>query len=290
MKRTAGQLRSRKNQPSLWLKTFPFPTGHSHKYTRGHAMVVGGPLAQTGAARLAARGALRIGSGLVTVVCDHESLPIYASSLTAVMTRQVENEADFLKLLNDTRCNAFLIGPGCGVTKQTLGHALAIMHAGKSAVLDADALSVFAAAPKELFDAIASPCILTPHEKEFERLFARSDVDFSADRVTRVMQAAAISDAVVVLKGAQTIIASPEGRIALNDHASPFLATAGSGDVLAGFCLGLLAQGMPAFEAACASVWIHGEIGLRVGAGLIAEDISEVAPAVLNILYKERIK
>lgn len=265
------------NGPDLWCRLTPKPRLDGHKYQRGHALVVGGAKT-TGAARLAARGALRMGAGLVTVVVPEESLPIYASALEAVMTASL---ADYDSLLADARRNALLIGPGAGVIDKTAERTLAALRAGKACVLDADALTVFAGQAERLFGAIRGPAVLTPHEGEFTRLF-----DVTGDKLARARAAAKQSGAVIVLKGGDSVIASPDGRAVINSNAPADLATAGSGDVLAGFVLGLLAQGMPAFEAACAAAWMHGEVAHRLGPGLIAEDLPDNLPDVLRDLRR----
>lgn len=269
------------NHPALWASSLQLPEMHQHKYDRGHALVLGGGIAHTGAARMAAYAALRAGAGLVTVVCNRESLPIYAASLSAVMTLPCENERALDDALADVRITAVLAGPGNGVNDATRKAVLAMLKHKKPAVLDADALSVFSDAPEVLFKAVAGPCVLTPHEGEFERLFKNSNVDFSAPKQLRATQAAKIAGAVVVLKGSDTVIASPGGNSVINTNAPPFLATAGSGDVLAGMIAGLMAQGMHEFEAACAAVWMHGMAGSAFGMGLIAEDLIEMIPQAL---------
>lgn len=268
------------NHPVWWLADFPWVKPADHKYGRGHALVVGGAR-MTGAGRLAARGAARVGAGLVTVAAPEPAFPIYASSLTGIIVAPIAGSTDLDALLADTRRNAALIGPGAGTIRETRDNALRILSAGKSTVLDADALTVFADKPTDLFDAIKSPSVLTPHEGEFARLFDRS-----GSKLDRAHRAAMASGAVIVLKGADTVIASPDGRAAINENAPPTLATAGSGDVLTGLVLGLLAQGMPPFEAASAAVWLHGAAAHAFGAGLIAEDLIETLPAVLADLQK----
>jgi len=217
---------------------------------------------------------------LVTVACTRETLPIYALSAPSVITAPVETEADYQALLADRRKNAVLLGPGNGVGAQTRGRALAALGAGKAVVLDADALTSFEARPSGLFEAIEGDCVLTPHEGEFGRLFADRD----GDKLARARAAAALSGAVVLLKGADSVIAAPDGRAAINANAPPELATAGTGDVLAGLIVGLLAQGLTSFDAACAAAWLHGETGAALGPGLIAEDLPEALPEVLRRL------
>lgn len=269
------------NEPALWRSGFPRPGRESHKYARGHAVVAGGALPMTGAAKLAARGALRAGAGLVTVACPAGALAVYAGGLTAIMTKPYNHVDELAAFVADRRRSGFAIGPGHGVTELTWQAVLALLATGKAAVLDADALTVFAGAPDTLFAAIGGPCVLTPHDGEFARLFP--DLD-GGDQLSRARAGADRSGAVVVLKGPDTVIAAPDGRAAINANAPPDLATAGSGDVLTGFILGLLAQGMPAFEAACAAVWLHGAAASRFGPGLIAEDLPEALPGVLKEL------
>jgi NAD(P)H-hydrate epimerase len=266
------------NAPDWWLGAFPRPSLATHKYVRGHALVAGGAV-MTGAARLAARAAARLGAGLVTVAVPEPAFPIYAAALTGIIVDPVADIAAFQPFLADKRRNAALIGPGAGVGGETRDRTLAILGAGKRAVLDADALTSFAEAPDTLFLAIRSPCVMTPHAGEFSRLF-----DTAGDKPARARRAARQSGAVVLLKGADTVIAAPDGRAAINANAPPQLATAGSGDVLAGIVLGLLAQGMEPFAAAAAAVWIHGAAASRFGLGLVAEDLIDAVVPVLQDL------
>ena len=273
------------NNPATWLQSYPWSSLDGHKYDRGHALVIGGPAVSSGAARLAARGALRIGAGLVTVAAPEAALGVYAAQLTAVMIVPLEGLAEQLL---DHRKNAVLIGPGCGVGSDTRQRVSDILAAKRACVLDADALTSYENAPNQLFEQINSDTILTPHEGEFRRLFGSGD-DNDAEhtgKIYRARVAAAQSGAVVVLKGGDTVIAAPDGRAAINANAPAELATAGTGDVLAGFALGLLAQGMKTFEAACAAVRLHGATAGRFGPGLIAEDLSEQLPAELAVLKR----
>ncbi len=267
------------NGPSLWQKSFPFPAPDAHKYTRGHALIMGGDMATTGAARLAALGALRAGSGLVSVACSPDALPVYAMTLTAVMTKSYTG-SQLHTLLEDKHITAVLIGPGHGVSEATRGRTLEILSHRKPCVLDADALTTFAKDTRSLFSAIEGPVVLTPHEGEFERLFKHQGF-----KPQRAVEAAKESNAVIVFKGNDTVIAAPDGRVAINANAPVWLATAGTGDVLAGIITGLLAQGMPAFEAACAGVWLQGEAASAFGPGLIAEDLPALLPVALKKLY-----
>jgi NAD(P)H-hydrate epimerase len=270
------------NGPGLWGREIPWPTAGSHKYSRGHAVVLGGA-AMTGAARLAASGARRAGAGLLTLAAPPEAAAVYRAGEPGVIVTEVGDDGAFAVLLADRRRNAVLLGPGAGVGETTRRRVLAALTAGKACVLDADALTSFKEDPATLFAAVAGPCVLTPHEAEFARLFARDGC-----RLARARAAAAESGCVVLLKGADTVIAAPDGRAAINGNAPPVLATGGSGDVLAGMVLGLLAQGMEAFAAAAAAAWLHGEAAAEVGPGLIAEDLPAVLPRVLRRLGEAR--
>lgn len=282
------------NLPSLWRARFPTPTPTAHKYTRGHLVVAGGA-ALTGAARLAARAGQRAGAGMVSVACQPEVAAIYAADLLSAVVAPVADLAAFIRLIETRRVAAAVVGPGNGIGEATRAQVLAVLTAGVPCVLDADALTTFAdnrpQGPGELFAAIAaSPsqalggaCILTPHEGEFARLFR--DIDPAADKLTRARAAARQSGAVVVLKGYDSVIAAPDGRAAVNGNAPAFLATAGAGDVLAGLAGGLLAQSMPAFEAAAAAVWLQGAAASAFGPGLIADDLPGEIPLVLRDFF-----
>jgi NAD(P)H-hydrate epimerase len=249
---------------------------NEHKYDRGHAVVVSGGAAHTGAARLGAIAALRVGAGLVTIASPPDAMAVNASQLTAVMLAEVDGADALASLLQDRRKNAILIGPAAGVGAETRAKTLAALRSGAAVVIDADAITSFASSPGDLFEAIAGPVVMTPHEGEFSRLF-----DIRGSKLERARRAAEQSGTVILLKGADTVIAHPDGRAAINAKAPPSLATAGSGDVLAGIVAGLLAQRIPAFEAACAAAWLHGEAASRFGPGLIAEDLPDLLPAVL---------
>jgi hydroxyethylthiazole kinase-like uncharacterized protein yjeF len=270
------------NEPALWRAKFPWPRPDGHKYARGHGVVVSGPVHSTGAARLGARGALRIGAGLVTVASPRDALEVNAAALTAIMVREAGDARALATLLSDRRKNAVLIGPGLGVGERTKDMVQAALRSDAALVLDADGLTSFAEEPHALFAGIAArnaAVVLTPHDGEFARLFP--DL-VSLPKLERARMGAARAGAILVLKGADTVVATPDGRASINAMTSPFLATAGTGDVLAGMILGLLAQGMPAFEAAHAAVWLHGAAAAIIGPGLIAEDLPETLPVVLR--------
>jgi len=273
------------NEPALWRAKFPWPRPDGHKYARGHGVVVSGPVHSTGAARLGARGALRIGAGLVTVASPRDALEVNAAALTAIMVREAGDTRALATLLSDRRKNAVLIGPGLGVGERTKDMVQAALRSDAALVLDADALTSFAEEPHALFAGIAaraSPVALTPHDGEFARLFP--DL-IELPKLERARMGAARAGAILVLKGADTVVAAPDGLASINAMTSPFLATAGTGDVLAGMILGLLAQGMSAFAAASAAVWLHGAAAAAFGPGLIAEDLPETLPMVLRGLW-----
>jgi hydroxyethylthiazole kinase-like uncharacterized protein yjeF len=275
----------------LWRAQFPIPKPEGHKYNRGHALVGSGPAHATGAARLAARAALRAGAGLVTVFADKTAIPILAANLTAVMVRETKGAAGLAKLLSDQRFNAILLGPGQGVGAATRALVLAAAKAKRSLVLDADALTSFEGRVAQLAKtlAVVPAAIATPHEGEFKRLFNLEwQVTETESKIEKARLSAKRLGAVMVLKGPDTVIASPDGRAAIAHNAPAWLATAGAGDVLAGFILGLLAQGMPAFEAAAAAVWLHGECAREFGPGLIAEDLAETLPRIYRRLFEDQ--
>jgi hydroxyethylthiazole kinase-like uncharacterized protein yjeF len=263
------------NDPSLW--SLPWPDAEAHKHARGHVMVASGGSARTGAARLAARAALRVGAGLTTVLSPPEALAENAAHLTAIMLREANDEAAFAEAARAAQ--AFVIGPAFGLTKMHRAKLDAALTAQPRCpfVLDADAITLLA----PLRGALGPDDVLTPHVGEFRRMFPGM-LSNSATRIEAVRVAAAYARCTVLLKGPDTVIASPDGRTVVNTTGAPFLATAGSGDVLAGLIAGLIAQGMGSFEAAAAAAWLHGRAAEAVGPGLIAEDLTEVLPSVLN--------
>lgn len=271
------------NAPSLWRDQFPFPGKDDHKYSRGTALIRGGA-DMTGAARLAARAAQRMGAGLVTLASPASALPIYARALESVIVRPADDNEAWARLVADPRAPALLIGPGLGRAPAQADEVLTALAAHRPTTLDADALSLFENRRDDVFAALHPACVLTPHEGEFARLFP--DVT-SGDKETRTRAAAARAGCVVLLKGSDTVIAAPDGTAVVNRAAPPWLATGGSGDVLAGMITGLLAQSMPPFAAACAAVWCHARAADLFGPGLIAEDIVETLPRVLKELNEQ---
>jgi hydroxyethylthiazole kinase-like uncharacterized protein yjeF len=269
------------NTPDLWLPRYPWPGVTAYKHTRGRLIVVSGEAWSTGAARLAARAALRVGAGLVTLLSPPEALMINAAHLEAVMLRPFETELELETAASNVE--AAVIGPAAGVTEATLSNVLALARTGAALVVDADALSVFRDEPEELFQILDRDDVLTPHVGEFERVFPGL-LQSTPERITAARQAAARAQAVLLLKGPDTVIAAADGRAAVNLNGTPWLATAGSGDVLAGLIGGLIAQGMESFEAACAGAWIHAACADDFGVGLISEDLPGLVPRVLKQL------
>jgi hydroxyethylthiazole kinase-like uncharacterized protein yjeF len=269
--------------PALWAADFPWPKEDAHKYARGHCVVVSGSAHATGAARLAARGALRVGAGLVSVASPPDAVEVNAVELTAIMVKPFDGAKGLASLLEDKRLNAVVLGPGAGVGTATREMVAAVLATEASIVLDADALTSFQDNPKALHQLLREQCVLTPHEGEFERIFPGL-LKRSSTRIEAARSAAATARCTVLLKGADTVVASPDGRATINGHAPPELATAGSGDVLAGLIGGLMAQGVDSYKAAVMAVWLHGEAAFRFGPGLIAEDLPEQLPAVLTAL------
>jgi ADP-dependent NAD(P)H-hydrate dehydratase / NAD(P)H-hydrate epimerase len=255
----------------------PNPRAFEHKFQRGHAVIWSGDELSTGASRLTALAAARSGAGLTTIVGHRDALRVHAHHLTSIMLKPVENLEDLRVVLLDKRLTAICIGPAAGITDMTRKAVLRILQSGIDTVLDADALTVFASNADELFAAVKAlpnrAVVMTPHAGEFARLF--TDLCNEADsKVERTIAAAKRSGARIIFKGSDTVIANPNGFANVNTNAPPKLATAGSGDVLAGIVTGLLAQGMDAFNAACAAVWLHGEAANRCGRRtLIAEDL-----------------
>lgn len=268
------------NTPALWVKNLPTLTQESNKYSRGYAVIYGGyPI--TGAARLAALASARVGAGITTILVPEIALPIYASALLSIMAKPFKSLAEMASLADDKRISAFLIGPGAGLNQQTREAVQTLLSKNKPTVLDADAITIFENDMGTLKSAIKNTCVLTPHEGEFKRLFTLTE-----NRIESVAYAAQTINAVVLLKGHQTIIASPDGKIVINQHAPATLATAGSGDVLAGMITSLIAQDMPAFEATCAAVWVHAEAASQFGFGLIADDLPTMLTGVLKNLHQ----
>lgn len=272
------------NHPGLWLQDYPWPEGHVHKYQRGTVLVAGGGSECTGAARLAALAALRSAAGLTAIACPREALPIYAAACLAVMVRPYDLPLQLKELFEQPRYHTLVIGPGHGVGATTRAAVLDALATGKPTLLDADALTSFAGDDLPALTAALHPDVLiTPHEGEFESLFG-APFQNTLRRIGMVVETARNLGCTVLLKGASTVIARADGDYRLHQGAPATLATAGSGDVLAGICGGLMAAGMTPYQAASMGVWLHGEAAKRIGYGLIAEDLPDQLPAVLNAL------
>jgi len=285
--------------PAPWVRTLK-KRNSCHKYTHGHALILSGGPGKGGAARLAARGALRIGAGLVSVGCSHTALPENAAQLTAIMLREIDSADVLAQTLKDQRINALCLGPGLGMDQRERALVQVALESRMPLVLDADALSILLFDEADaLFGKLHENCVLTPHAGEFARLFPDIAEKLNApatkgpaySKVDATREAAARAGCVVLFKGADTVIADPDGRCSINsahyERSAPWLATAGSGDVLAGFITGLLARGFAPMQAAETAAWLHVECALKFGPGLIAEDIPEQLPAVFRGLEVE---
>lgn len=281
------------NLPALWEEGLPFPQRGQHKYSRGHVAVFSGGPTSSGAARLSAMAAARVGAGAVTLYAPASALLVNASHLTSIMLRKVDTRQDFCDAAALRRADAVVLGPGFGLERPLQAMALAVLaqEGPGTLILDADGLTAFRDQPDMLFSAIAASrldVVLTPHEGEFVRLFPDLVDNQTASKLERARKAAQQSGAVIVLKGPDTVIASPDGRAAINANGTPLLATAGSGDVLAGLIGGLAAQKMPAWQAACMAVWVHAQAAANFGPGLIAEDLPGLIPSVLREFHQAR--
>lgn len=279
-----GEVTSRlfENEPGLWLGRFPWPAPSGHKHRRGRLGVISGGPWRTGAARLAARAGLRAGAGVVTLVSPREALIVNAAHLEAVMLVPADSPEEVSDACAEM--DAVVVGPAAGIEEATRDKVRALGRTGAALVIDADAITVFRQGPQDLFKLLDVDDVLTPHEGEFERLFPGL-LAASETRISAAREAARRAGAVVLLKGGDTVVAHPDGQAAVSLNAPPWLATAGSGDVLAGLIGGFLAQGMGGFDAACAGAWIHAEAADRFGPGLIAEDLPGQVPAVLADLW-----
>jgi len=268
------------NSAEIWWPDFPRPGPSDHKYTRGH-IVIWGNGGMPGAARLAAQGARRAGAGMVTIATLPEHGDLFRAGAPGVLVQEFADLRDYAAFLN-ARVGGLVLGPGNGATPATCQRVLAALRAGKPTVLDADAISAFAGDPAALLSALHPACVLTPHEGEFARLFP----DVGGDRLSRSRQAAERAGCTVLLKGFDTVIAAPGGPAVINANGTPHLATAGTGDVLAGMIAGLMGQGMTPFQAAAAACWLHAAAAAGIGHGVIAEDIPEALPGLLQRLGK----
>lgn len=267
------------NDPTLWHPLLPWPDADTHKHRRGRLGVVSGDRLSTGAARLAARAGLRVGAGLVRILCPPDAGPVIAAAVEAVMVSDFASPEALQVLAEPMDC--VVIGPAAGLTEATERNLAALAGTKAALVVDADALTLFKGRPDDLFACLDAHDVLTPHEGEFERIFPGL---LPGGREGAAAEAARLAGSTIVLKGRETVIAAPDGRLRVNRNGSPWLATAGSGDVLAGLIGGLIAQGMTPFDAASAATWMHADAAARFGPGLIAEDLPDLIPSVLEAL------
>lgn len=268
------------NDPAIWRNFLPWPGAETHKHARGRLGVVSGRAHQTGAARLAARAGLRIGAGVVKIFCPPDAVAVIAPAVEAIMVSPFAAAETLAREVEDM--DAVVVGPAAGLDETTVANIEALALSGAALVIDADGLSVCKGRSAQLFAVLDRDDVLTPHEGEFERLFPGL---LRQGRTGAAVEAARRAQAVIVLKGSETVVAAPDGRVRINRNGSPWLATAGTGDVLSGMVGGLIAQRMDSFDAACAAVWLHADAADRFGPGLIAEDLSETLPQSLRALW-----
>ena len=268
------------NAPGLWLDLFPWPPPGTHKHKRGRLGIVSGKVFDTGAARLAARGGLRL-AGAVRMYCPTAAAPIIATHLEAVMLKPFESAGELEQEAREM--DAMVIGPAAGLDDLTVAYLEGLSRTTAALVVDADALTIFKGREADLFALVDERDVLTPHAGEFDRIFPGL-LAASPDRIAAAREASRRSGAVVLLKGDDTVVAAPDGCAAVTTNATPWLATAGSGDVLAGLIGALLAGHVPAFEAACMGAWIHAQAGSSFGPGLTSEDLPGLVPGVLREL------
>ena len=268
------------NSPSIWKDKIVWPKVNDHKYSRGCIVIIGGPKEMTGAARLAAKAAQRAGSGIVILACDKNSSDIYYRTLTSQIVKSYRNIPELKNIIKDKRINSVVIGPGLGINNKNV--VKNVLKHSNNIIIDADAITCFQNDIKSFKDLIRNKTvILTPHEGEFKKLFP----NIKGNLVDKAIYAAKKLNSIIVLKSANTIIASQNNHVILNKYGSRWLATAGSGDVLAGIIGALLSNGMDAFHAAAFGVWIHSSAGIYFGPGLIAEDISDLIPKIYKKIY-----
>ena len=275
------------NIPELWINNFPFPTSLDHKYSRGLLIINCGPIYKTGAARLAGRSAMRVGAGAVKLICDDEAAKVLEPQISVELISVVKEKNEIQQIFKDRKVSSILVGPGNGINNETKSRTLLALAFVKHVVIDADAITCFEKNPKELFIDTYPHTILTPHEGEFRRLFG-DEIASIEDKVIKTVEASKLAGSIVVLKGSDTIIANSEGQAVINSSEAPYLATAGSGDVLAGIIASLVGDNkMNAFDAACAGTWIHSKLGELIGPGLIAEDLIDNIPLIIKKLYND---
>ena len=278
-------LSKHKNTPKLWIKKFPWKKKEGHKYSRGNTVIYGGKKEFTGATILAAESALRTGTGSVKIICNKSTLQTYLLKFPSVLKSEINNLNQLKKFLKREKITSILIGPGSGTSIKIKKITKYILENVKYVVVDADALTCFKNDLKTLYKLLDKNKIITPHLGEFYKIFP--NINKSIGKVDRVLTAVKLIKSNIILKGANTIIASFDKKIVINTHSSPELAVIGSGDVLSGLVLSLIGERkMNPFLAGCAATWLHGDIAKRFGKGLIAEDIIKGIPATLKRLEK----
>ena len=271
------------NSRKLWIKKFPWKKKKDHKYSRGRLIIIGSQINMTGSTILSSEAALRVGTGSVKIICSKKTLPIYSLKFPSILKKEINNLNLFKKLIIKEKNSIFLIGPGAGSTSLTKKRTKLILKYSKYAILDADALTCFEKNPKELYSLLDKNKIITPHIKEFHKIFPM--INHKITDYEKIVKASKVCKCNIVLKGTKTLISSSPGNVVLNNHASSELAIIGSGDVLCGIIASLVGKNkLIPFLACCAGVWIHGDIAKKFGPGLIAEDIVKNIPNTLKKL------
>lgn len=279
------KLKKLNNNPNIWLKNFPWKKKNDHKYSRGKVVVIGSHKNMTGATILSAESALRLGVGSVKVICSKKTLPIYSTRFPSMLKEEINSIKSLNKLTNREKNSVFLIGPGAGINNLTKKKTILLLKKIKNVVLDADALTCFKKKPNELYQLLDKDKIITPHLKEFHSIFPSIKKNLSNEK--KILKAVKLTKTNIVLKSPVTLIASHDGNIVFNKHASSELAVIGSGDVLSGLIVSLVGKNkMSPFFAACSGTWIHGDAARQFGPGLISEDIIKTIPHTLKKLKK----
>ena len=275
------------NSRKLWIKKFPWKKKKDHKYSRGRLIIIGSQINMTGSTILSSEAALRVGTGSVKIICSKKTLPIYSLKFPSILKKEINSLNLFKKLIIKEKNSIFLIGPGAGSNTLTKKRTKLILKYSKYAILDADALTCFEKNPKELYSLLDKNKIITPHIKEFHRIFPM--INQKITDYEKIVKASKVCKCNIVLKGAKTLISSSSENVVLNNHTSSELAVIGSGDVLCGIIASLVGKNkLIPFLACCAAVWIHGDIAKKFGPGLIAEDIVKNIPNILKKLKKRK--
>ena len=281
-------MKKQQNSPLNWLKNFPFKKITDHKYSRGKLIIVGGQKEMLGATILSAESALRTGVGSVKIICNKETLPIYSIKFPSLLKKEINKFEEFKKFVLKNKECTFLIGPGAGSNKTTKQKVVFLLKNIKNVILDADALTSFKKDLNKFYKLLDKNKIITPHIREFKSIFPNLQKIKSNE--LKIIEALKIIDCTIVLKGSTTYISNGTNMV-INNNSTKELAVIGSGDVLSGIISSLVGNNkLNTFEASCAGVWIHSEIGKKSGIGLISEDLIKQLQPTLKKLYGRFIK